>query len=96
MSNKNGRRIPKELFSFDFPGDPSLAIPTLARLRESAEKRVRQQRRGLVVTHCHHYILRRRSREAPAANRRHYRDATKLVLPDLTFQSESCVNIIKV
>ena len=35
----------------------SLAYPTLARLRESAEKRVWQQRRGLVVTHCYHSIL---------------------------------------
>ena len=53
-----------------------LAYPTLARLRESAEKRVWQQRRGLVVTHCHHSILCRRSREAPAANQCHDRDAT--------------------
>ena len=31
---------------------------------EFAEKRVWPQRRGLVVTHCHHSILCRRSREA--------------------------------
>ena len=39
----------------------------------------------------------RRSREAPAANQRHYRDSTlNIVLPDLTFQSDGYVNIIKV
>ena len=35
----------------------SLAYPTLARLREFAEKRVWPQRRGLVVINCHHSIL---------------------------------------
>ena len=60
-------------------------------------RRVWQHRRALVATHCHHSILCRRSREASAANELHYRDATlKNVLPDLTFQSDSCVNIIKV
>ena len=74
----------------------SLAYPTLVRLRESAEKRVWQQRRGLAAAHCHHSILCGRSHEAPAANQINYRDATlNIVLPDLTFQSESCVNIIK-
>ena len=76
----------------------SLAYPPLARLRESAEKRVWQQRRGLVVTHCHHSILCRRSPEAPVTNQRHYWDATlnKICLPYITFQSHSCVNIILV
>ena len=74
----------------------SLAYLTFARLRESAEKRVRQQRPCLDVKHCHHSILCRRSGEAPAANQRHFRDATQLFLPDLTFQLDSCVNIIKV
>ena len=66
----------------------NLVYSTLARLRESAEKRVWQQRCGVAVIYCHHSILCRRSREAPAANQRHYRDATlKACLPDLTFQS---------
>ena len=58
----------------------NLAYPTLARLRESAEKRVWQQRRGLVVIHCHQFVVRMRSREASAANRRQYRDATLNIL----------------
>ena len=63
----------------------SLAYPALARLRELVEKRVWPQRRGLVVTHCHQYILCRRSCEALSAN---YRDSTQHFLPDLTFQSD--------
>ena len=51
---------------------------------------------NLVVTHCHHSIFCRRSREAPATTQRYYRDATQHVLPDFIFQSDSCVNIIKV
>ena len=51
-------------------GSTSLAYSTLARLRESAEKRVWQQRRGPVVSYCRRSIMCRRSREAPAANQR--------------------------
>ena len=35
----------------------SLAYPTLACLREFAEKRVWLQKRGVVVTHCRHSML---------------------------------------
>ena len=75
----------------------SLTYSTINRLRHLTEKRVWPQRRGLAVIHCHRSILYRGSREAPAANQRHYRDATlKLLLTDLTFQSDSFVFIIKV
>ena len=37
----------------------SLVYPTLARIREFAEKRVWSQRRGLVVTHCHYVPVKR-------------------------------------
>ena len=71
----------------------SLAYSTLAWLREFVEKRVWTQRRG----HRHHSILCRRSREGPAANQRHCREATlNTGLPDLTFHPDSCGNIIKV
>ena len=69
----------------------SFAYPTFTRLREFAEKRIWQQRRGLVVTRCRHSVLYRRSREAPAANQRHYRDSTlNICWPDFTFQSQLC------
>ena len=57
----------------------SLAQPTIARIREFAEKRVWPQRHGLVVAHCDHSILCRLSREAPAANQCHYRDRTTVI-----------------
>ena len=53
------------------------------------------QRRGLVGTHCHHSILCRRSREAPAAKSASLsRRYTNIFLPYLAFESDSCVNII--
>ena len=73
----------------------SLAYQTLVRLREFAENRVWPQRRGLVVNYCYHSILCRRSRGAPTTNQRHYRDSTlHFVLLDLTFQFDSCIDII--
>ena len=74
-------------------------LVSLIRLSLAFENSTRRGsgRRGLVVTHCHHSILCRRSREASAANRRHYRDATLIfLLPNLTFQSDCFVNITKV
>ena len=75
----------------------NLAYPTLAHLREFAEKGIWPLRHGLIVTHCDHYILCRRSHEVLVANQRHYQDSRlKMCLPDLTFQSDSCVIVIKV
>ena len=49
----------------------SLSYPTLARLRDVANRR---------VTHCHHSILCRPFREALATNQRHYQDSTVNVI----------------
>ena len=54
-------------------GSIILAYPTLARLRELAEKRVWLRTRGLTITHS---ILCRRYREAQTANERYYQKST--------------------
>ena len=59
--------------------ETSHEVVSLIRLRELAEKRVWPRRRGLVITHCNHSVLCRRSREAPAANQRHYRGSTLII-----------------
>ena len=49
-------------------GNWTRTSPTLARLRELAEKRFWPRRRGLIATYCHHSIF-RRSIEMPVQGR---------------------------
>ena len=81
-SNRKWDKNAKRAWPFKFVSN--LAYPTLACLREIAEEKDWPRTLGLVVTHCHHSILRRCSCEAPAANERHYRESTLSILPDLS------------